>query len=172
MWCPKCHTFNPASYRRCAKCRAPMIRRTSPLLVAGFAVVFLGALIGLGRLFSGGGGEVFTFTDSEATSASPSPEQPGSNVSIRRFNWRRGSPESVMIANFTIRNDNAYPVEDIGIECQVSAKGGAGAGYLEEKLRGPIPANSARDFADVAVGRIGDHVSRAGCRIKSAERGL
>lgn len=170
MWCGKCNTFNPAPYRRCVKCRAPLVRRASPWLIVAFSAAFLLVIVGLGRLFTGGGAALPTFT--LPSPAVVPPEDPLAEVSIRRFSWRKEESGSVMVGNFTVRNDNPFPVENIGIQCQVSARDGSAVAYLERTIRGPVPPGIAKNFPDITVGNIEGRISRAGCRVKSVEKGF
>ncbi len=171
IWCPRCGIFNPAAYSRCVKCHKPLVKRVSPLLIAAFSLLFVLILAGLGRLLTGNRGAPDVETFLFPAPAAP-PDQPAAKVSIRRFAWRKSESGDAMVAFFSIRNNNPYPVDGIRVECQVSEKRGPSVAYLEETLREAIQPDSARNFEDVAMGRIEKWATRAGCRVKSAEKAL
>ena len=78
--------------------------------------------------------------------------------------------DTVMIATFTLSNDNAYAVKDIRIRCELSGNSGTNIDTAEETIYDSIPASTTRTFPDVSMGFVRSQTSRANCEIKSAVR--
>lgn len=168
--CPKCKTFNPVTNQFCGKCGAAVQKKTSPVTIGCFAVIGLFVLI---AVFSSGSGEKSSSPSSSSTSTpayTPPPEHPESKVSIKKWNWQKGGFDTVMIATFTLSNDNAYAVKDIRIRCELSGNSGTNIDTAEETIYDSIPASTTRTFPDVSMGFVRSQTSRANCEIKSAVR--
>jgi hypothetical protein len=106
-----------------------------------------------------------------SSSPAPSPsnesreEQALRNVHITKFSWEKGGFDNVMIANFTIRNDNDFPVKDIGIKCTHEGKSGTEIDSNSRTIYEVIKPKSKKSFHDFNMGLIHQQAARSGCQV-------
>lgn len=123
------------------------------------------ALWGCRLNFSGGRSDG-TGRPSEPTYFAP----PESKISIRKWNWSKGGFDTVMMATFTLRNDNPFPVKDIKIKCRLSGNSGTNIDSVEETIYNIIPATTTKTFQEVNMGFIRSQTTQASCEVESAAR--
>jgi hypothetical protein len=68
------------------------------------------------------------------------------------FGWSKGGFGAVMIARFTIANDNDFPIKDIAVACTLSARSGTTIGMAATTIYDKLPAHGRRVFREVNMG--------------------
>lgn len=150
-----------------------MKTRTSPAQIGCLGLIAIVVLIGV---FSSGSSDTGSSSSSSSSrtstpSYSPPPqERPESEVSIKKWNWKKGGFDTVMIATFTLRNENSYPVKDIKIRCELSGNSGTSIDSVEETIYDSVPANGTKTFPEVSMGFVRSQTSRASCEIKGVTK--
>jgi hypothetical protein len=74
------------------------------------------------------------------------------NVALLDFAWRKGGFETVMIATFTIKNDNDFAIKDMYVGCVLSARSGTTLGAASTTIYDTVPAHSRRTFREINLG--------------------
>ncbi len=92
---------------------------------------------------------------------------PKDQVSIVKFDWHKGGFDSVMIADFTIKNANTFPVKDLTISCKTRAGSSTVISEPSTTLYEVIHAKESKRFSKVSMGFIDTQSTRAGCTIDS-----
>src|SRR5436190_1406651 len=72
------------------------------------------------------------------------PDPPKTRVSLKTFRWKKGGFDSVMIASFTIQNNNEYAVKDIDVGCRLLANSGTEIDSARQTIYERVPAGSTR----------------------------
>jgi hypothetical protein len=102
--------------------------------------------------------------------AAPAPADPHlaalQNTKLEKFSWYKDGFGSVMIANFTIRNDGDVAVKDIEIQCVHSAPSGTVIDQNTRTIYDLIPAHKTRTFRNFNMGFIDSQASRSNCQIE------
>jgi hypothetical protein len=189
IFCPKCRAENTPGVKFCAKCGSTMLRKFGAtgwvaLIVGILAFGFLGKLLETKKPPSSSS----STSSTELPSVSPTERKAGNErfstgmagygsrietpplnpldmVSIKKWNWRLDGFGTVMIASFTIQNDNAFDVKDVTIECELNAKSGTELGKSRQTVYEIIPANGSKRLADVNMSFVHSQASKASCRI-------
>jgi hypothetical protein len=110
----------------------------------------------------------------DASRVNPAPAEaapaPVDGLRISSQSWRRGGLGSKALITFTLRNDNAYAVGDIGILCSFSRRDGSPVTERRQTIRDTVKMKSRKTFARVHVGFINITASQAKCALLSASR--
>jgi hypothetical protein len=91
---------------------------------------------------------------------------PKAFVTIENFSWTKGGFETVMIANFRIKNALPWPVKDIEVVCTHSAPSGTTIDENRRTIYEQIGPNSTKRVSDFNMGWIHNQASRSGCKVK------
>jgi hypothetical protein len=100
-----------------------------------------------------------------AEAALPPLKRAMARTKLTKFNWRKDGFGSVMIADFTVRNDSPYDVKDIEIQCKHSAPSGTVIDQNTRTVYQIVKANSARTFRGVNMGFINSQAEQSRCSI-------
>jgi len=73
-------------------------------------------------------------------------------LKLVNFDWRKGGFGTVMIATLTIENLNAFPVKDIAVACQLTARSGTAIGYTAATIYDVVPARAKKIFRELNMG--------------------
>ena len=68
------------------------------------------------------------------------------------YSWYKDGFGTVMIAKFTIANDNDFPIKDISVACALSARSGTTIGLAATTIYDKVPAHGRRVFREVNMG--------------------
>lgn len=111
---------------------------------------------------------------SEATPAEQAaPAEPPAvgGLKISSQSWRRGGLGSNALITFTLRNTNAYKVDDIAIACSFSRRDGS---HLTDRIRvipdAIVNAKSRKTFARIHIGYVNINANKAKCEPVAANR--
>ena len=180
MSCPECGKEVSDQAPTCPNCGAPIARpvqqlQTPPPAVPpqpakkktscftlGCAVVLGAGLILLIVALIGGGGNV----SHRSTSPPPPPEKTAlENVELVDFSWEKGGFDNVMLAKFVLRNDNDFPVKDIGVKCTHQAKSGTVIDSNTRVIYDVIGPKSRKTIRDFNMGLIHNQVESSSCEV-------
>jgi hypothetical protein len=92
----------------------------------------------------------------------------GQNVELTSFDWKKGGFDSVMLADFTIRNRNDFPVKDITITCVSSGNSGTEIDRQRKTIFDVVKAKKRRTFHGVNMGFIRSEATRSRCEATGA----
>jgi hypothetical protein len=122
-----------------------------------FGLVLIGA--SMDRPSKGGGASATAFN---APSEDP--------VRVTHVTWRKDGFGSVMIANFTFKNDNEFAVKDVEVTCIHSANSGTEMDRNTRTIYERIPANSSAYFDEVNMGFIDPQARSTRCEVTDYAR--
>jgi hypothetical protein len=105
-----------------------------------------------------------------APAAGPPEAAPVNGLRISSQSWRRGGLGSKALITFTLRNDNDYPVGDIGLLCSFARADGSPVTERRPTIHDTVKMKSRKTFARMHVGFINVTASRAKCTLLSASR--
>ncbi|WP_220006012.1 hypothetical protein [Bradyrhizobium sp. BR 10261] len=97
---------------------------------------------------------------------------PASKMSVATLEWKVGGFGSVGLVSPTLRNDNAFEVKDIEIECTFSGKSGTRLSSKTYVIFDTVKGKSKRTFKDLNLGFIDQQSARAFCEVNSAKIAL
>jgi hypothetical protein len=86
-------------------------------------------------------------------------------VTMTNFNWVKGGFDSVMMLDFTIRNDNDYAVKDFTIKCRHSSPSGTEIDQNSRTVYELIPAHGSRSWQRFNMGFIHSQVFQSSCKV-------
>jgi hypothetical protein len=95
----------------------------------------------------------------------PSREAALANASIVKFTWHKAAFDTVMDANFTVRNNNDFPVKDLEITCEHSASSGTVIDHNTRTIYQVVPPHSIQSFRNFDMGFIHSQAASSGCVI-------
>lgn len=105
-------------------------------------------------------------TSSSSTAVAVDPKEDAANkVHIVKFNGHKGGFNAVFLADFTIKNDSAYPIKDIEISCKDAANSGTVIDSNNQTIYDVVKAHSTRKFTNVSMGFIHSQATSAHCEI-------
>ena len=81
------------------------------------------------------------------------------------FEWGKGGFDSVMIANFTIKNKSNYDVKDLEVKCTHSANSGTVIDSNDRTIYEIVKAHSTKKVNDFNMGFIHTQAARSRCEI-------
>ncbi len=90
---------------------------------------------------------------------------PHQYVQIENFSWSKGGFGSVMIANFSIKNNLPWAIKDIEVKCTHTAPSGTTIDQNRRTIFERIEANKSRRISNFSMGFIHSQASRSGCDI-------
>lgn len=76
----------------------------------------------------------------------------GRKVNLTNFDWRKGGFGTVMIATFTISNENDFAIKDLYVACELTAPSGTKIGYAAATLYERVPAHGRKTVREVNMG--------------------
>jgi len=104
-------------------------------------------------------------TEQERLSALSPLQRATEGTKIVSFTWTKGGFDSIMMANFTIKNDSPYDIKDIKLRCRHSAPSGTEIDENTRTVYEIVKSHSTRSFRDINMGFIASQVARSGCTI-------
>jgi hypothetical protein len=90
---------------------------------------------------------------------------PEKHVTIENFSWSKGGFDTVMIANFTIKNALPWTVKDVEIRCRHSAPSGTIIDQNTRTIFDKFPANQTKRLTNISMGYIHSQASRSNCEV-------
>jgi hypothetical protein len=88
-------------------------------------------------------------------------------VQITNYSWDRSGFDTIMMLNFSVRNDHDYAVKDIVIRCTHRAKSGTMIDENTRTLYQQIPAHGSVSQYNFNMGFIHSQVDRSTCKVTS-----
>lgn len=117
-------------------------------------------------------GSTDTNRSSSGDSSTTTPPTPPSreeialqNVELVSFDWRKGGFENVMLADFTIKNGNDFPVKDITITCTHSGNSGTEIDRNTKTIYEIVKPRKKRTFHEVNMGFIHSQATQSRCKV-------
>ncbi|MGD0217506.1 MAG: hypothetical protein ABSC45_08370 [Desulfobaccales bacterium] len=86
-------------------------------------------------------------------------------VKITAFRWRTGGFGTVMLADFTIKNNNDFDIKDIAIKCTDYAKSGTIIDYNDRIIYDVIKAGQTRTFRNFNMGLVHNQAEKSFAKI-------
>jgi len=94
-------------------------------------------------------------------------KNPLTYVKLENFSWEKSGFGSVMVANFTLKNELPYAVKDITVACRLTAPSGTEIDSTWQVVYERVEARQSKRLTQVNMGFIHNQSSAAGCRIAS-----
>jgi hypothetical protein len=95
---------------------------------------------------------------------------PVDGLKVSSQSWRRGGLGSKALVTLTLRNDNDYAVNDIGLLCTFSRPDGSVVTERRPAIHDAMKPKSRKTFVRVHAGFVNITASRAKCSLLSASR--
>lgn len=95
-------------------------------------------------------------------------EHPERLVTLSKFSWEKGGFDTVMIANFTLKNENEFPVKDFVLSCDLYGNSGTQVGTVTHTLLEIVGGGKTKRFNDVNMGFVDSQAKRSSCALKAA----
>jgi hypothetical protein len=95
-------------------------------------------------------------------------KSPWKFVSIQKWSWTKGGFDTVMIADFAIKNELPWPVKDITIRCTYNAPSGSQLGSLSNTIYERIESHKTKHVNRVNMGFIHTQAKGASCSVIGA----
>ena len=95
----------------------------------------------------------------------------GLSIKLTDFKWRKGGFNNVMIATFTIENDNPFTIKDIDVTCDIAAQSGTVLGHSAKTIYQIFPAKDRKIVRDFNMGVIDGQADRVSCKLGSWAEG-
>lgn len=88
------------------------------------------------------------------------------NAKILKMSWYKDAFDTIMKANFTIRNDGDLPVKDLQVKCVHSAPSGTIIDSNTRTIFEIIPAHHTKSFRNFDMGFIHSQAISTACKIE------
>lgn len=182
--CPCCERALAPQARICPHCsselqagRPPKIRRSMPLSPLQFSAAVLGiptvlvlaAWLAATPTHGNPGVTVRPEDVARAYAQAGRPPPPGAaagaGVSIADWSWSKGGFDAVMIADFTFRNDNPFPVKDLTVRCIHSAPSGTEIDRNTRVIYEIVPAHGTKLVPHFSMGFIASQATSSRCSV-------
>ena len=165
--CKECGTEISTKAEQCPKCGAKGKKKTS--LFAWICAVVFGLWM-IGFIFQRMNATSGASASASASSSSsaPSAETALQNVKLD-FSWKKAGFDSIMKADFTVTNNNAFAIKDIEITCTHSANSGTVIDRNNRTIYEIVKANGKRKFPDFDMGFIHSQAASSSCQITSVK---
>jgi hypothetical protein len=92
-------------------------------------------------------------------------DSPERYMKIENFSWSKGGFDTVMIANFSIRNTLPWSVKDVKIRCKHSAPSGTVIEENTQTIYEVVGAHQIKPLTNISMGFIHSQASRSGCEV-------
>lgn len=87
------------------------------------------------------------------------------NFTLEKFSWRKDGFDSVMVADFTFNNKNAFDIKDVEVRCEHSAESGTMIDANDRTIYQLFRGYSARTVTGFNMGFIHSQARRTSCNI-------
>jgi hypothetical protein len=104
------------------------------------------------------------------TQAAIAEPPPAARLRILGQSWKRAGLGSDAQATFTLRNDNAFAVKDIEIDCAFARRDGTHLTNRKRTIPVTLDPKARKRFARLHVGFVNVHASRINCSVMAASR--
>lgn len=132
-------------------------------MIKGLA--FLVLLIALIAAFGGSRETNKPAPAAQHTVTIPPPPDPRTLVTIADYTWGKVGFGTVGQGNFTIKNDNAFPVKDVHVRCSFYGNSGTQVSSSDATIFEVVGAKKSRTFKEVNLGFIHPQSTKASCRV-------
>jgi hypothetical protein len=165
--CKECGHQISSKAKTCPNCGAK-IRRTSLFTWLVFAFVLA---IVLSSIYSppGTDDQRASATSSEPPARQKTPKEAAMEQVSLDFEWGKTAFETVMEANFVIKNDSPYDVKDITIRCVHYAESGTQLDRNTRTIYDIVRAGSSRRFENFNMGFMHSQAVKSACAIRDLE---
>jgi hypothetical protein len=110
------------------------------------------------------------FNPETAEAIVPDAPAPLDKVTISSQSWRRGGLGSNALVTFTLRNNNAYAVKDIEIDCAFARRDGRHLTDRSRVIPDTVKMKSRKTFVRMHIGFVNVNARRAKCSPVAASR--
>jgi len=101
----------------------------------------------------------------EAAAKEAAKEARRQSVTIEKFAWGKGGFDNVMLADFTLKNSNSFPVKDVVVTCEHTANSGTQIDSSTRTIYEAIKANGSKAIRRFNMGLINTQVARSSCKV-------
>jgi hypothetical protein len=156
--CRECSGEISTKAEKCPRCGAPQKKKTSLFTwlvtsILAFHVFYLAGNPGTGT------------TSTASSKHEPSPKQIAMENVKLNFSWGKAGFDSIMEANFILKNNSEYPVKDIEITFSHYAKSGTRIDSNKRTIYNVVPARSKKIFENFNMGFIHSQAEKTSCEI-------
>jgi hypothetical protein len=102
-------------------------------------------------------------TDSNPTAVNPKDDALANTA--QTFTWNRGGFDSIMMANFTVKNNNKYTIKDLGVKCLHYASSRTLIDGNDRTIYDVVADHSTKRFPNFNMGFILSQAVRSNCQI-------
>jgi hypothetical protein len=156
--CHECDWHISTEAKFCPKCGAPVKPAKRAAAAAGSlaAVIIIAALILVPFVSKflhnpGMGQNLATVWPATVRARDPNPSSI-SGVTVSAFTWSRAQFDSTMLASFTIKNSNSFPIKDVVVKCEYSGSSGSHLGSSIKTVFNTVLGNEARAVRELNMG--------------------
>lgn len=140
----------------CGKKRSSSLR--AKILIGMLILVGLAVISNLANT----GGQTTSTSTASAVQTAPTTTLADLNL---KFTWHRGGFDSVMLANFAVRNDGPTAAKDLEITCTHSANSGTVIDSNTRTVYEIVPAHGTKRMREFSMGLIHSQAAVSNCRI-------
>jgi hypothetical protein len=108
---------------------------------------------------------------SKIFSKSDPKKKPEDGVDLKFDGWTRGGFDAVFLADFTITNNNPYPIKDLEIICNGYAESGTRIDSNTRDIYTTLQPGETKTYKKFNMGFLHSQVKKIGCSIKNVEKG-
>jgi hypothetical protein len=87
------------------------------------------------------------------------------NFTLEKFSWRKEAFDTVMVADFTFNNKNAFDIKDVELRCEHSAESGTKIDTNERTIYQIFRSYSVRTVSGFNMGFVHSQARRSSCDI-------
>ena len=95
-------------------------------------------------------------------------EEAARNVEITKWSWKKGGFDSVMIATFTFKNNNDFPVKDITVRCEHEGPSGTTIDTNIRTIYERVEPHKKHTVRNFGMGFIHSQANRSSCAVTGA----
>lgn len=169
--CKDCGQAVSRNAEKCPNCGAPMKSGVSvwSAIKGIFFVVVVLPILGFVGYCSYLGGTVTQQISETSREAEAEKQSLLDGVKLVKFEW--SAENSIMHANFTIKNAGKQPVKDFKIECDHAGKSGTKIDSNTRTIYETLKPGESRTWTRFNMGFIHSQAERSGCAIVDVQAG-
>jgi len=92
-------------------------------------------------------------------------QHPEMFVKIEKFSWTKDAFDTVMMANFTLKNDLPWPVKDITIRCEHAAPSGTTIDQNTRTIYERLEPGTTKQIRSFNMGFVHSQATKSGCAV-------
>lgn len=183
--CPDCGTEVSDRAPACPKCGRPITppiaappqvvvtqappakKKTTPAAWGCLALILLGIF---GAILSGGEKGPGASSSSPSAPAAPDPREVALTNLKLDFTWKLGGFDNVILATFTVKNENDFDVKDLQIRCEAFGKSGTRIDRNTRTIYDVVKAKGTKRLPEANLGLVNSQAEKLACDIVDFKR--